>query len=181
MSKKILLILPHDGFRDKEYSWLVERFKEGGIIFDVASSHLSVAKGLYGELVKPDVLLRSVSPSEYEAYILIGEEAASEYFGNNDVISILEYASEHSKLVGAIGLAVSVLTRSRIVSGRRLTGPTDLQRTIEDAGAFYHGRLIEIDNNLITASGPYGTREFAEAIVEYLGDGKSKSGREYLR
>lgn len=181
MNKKVLIIIAHEGFRDKELSWLTERFDVADIGYDIGSSHLSEAKGRFGDIVVPDVLIRLVNSADYDGFILVGEEAAQEFVGNEDVIKIVEHAADRSKLVAAIGEAVMVLTRSRILNGRKVTGPSHLKPTFEEAGAFFHGKLVEIDNNLITASGPYGTREFAEAIVEYLAEGETHTGRKYLR
>lgn len=181
MNKRLLIILPHEGFRDKEFAWVVERLENSGIQFAVASTHLSDAKGRFGDLVKPDVLVRQVHPDIYDGYIFIGEEAAEEYVNNPEAVKLLEHAADYSKLVGAIGHAVLVLTSSRILTGRKVTGPSDLQNRFEEAGAFFGGKLVEKDGNLITASGPYGTREFGEEIVEYFSEDEGLSGRKFLR
>ncbi len=181
MSKKLLLVLPHDNFRDKEYSWLAERLQAAEIEFKVVSSHLSEAKGRFGDIVKPDLLLKDASLESYDGVVFIGEETAREYVGVSDITKILDYAKAHHKLVAAIGEAVAVLLGNHIVSGVKLTGPAELSSKIEEAGAFYRGKLVETDYNLITANGPYAVREFTEAIVNWLQGEHKKEGRKFLR
>ena len=182
-NKKVLFILPHDDFRDKEYSWIVERFDEAGIAHEVASSHLSEIKGLFGTIVKPDVSINFVSSGDYDAFIFVGEEAASEYYEVPEIVKLVINALATRKVVAAIGRAVPILGFSGKLTGLKVTGPDEIRHEIEGAGAFFTGRIVEQDGDVITASGPYAVRELAESVIKALewSDGDSKSGRPYLR
>jgi len=185
-NKKVLFILPHYGFRDKEYTWIKERLDEVGITSEIASSHLSEIKGQFGTLLTPDTLLSYVSSGDYDAFIFIGEEAAKEYYADPEITRLVTDALITHKLVAAIGFAVPILTFSGQLTGRKVTGPDSIQREVEDAGAFYTGRLVEIDGDVITAHNPYSVRELAEGIIKALewsnGDHTSEqTGRTYLR
>ncbi len=61
-NKKVLFILPHNDFRDKEYLWLKERFDTAEMASEIASSHLSEAQGQFGTILTPDVLVSHISP-----------------------------------------------------------------------------------------------------------------------
>lgn len=183
-SKKVLFILPHHDFRDKEYTWIVERLNEAGFAHEVASSHLSEAQGRFGTIVVPDVAISFVSSADYDAFIFIGEEAASEYFASPDITRLVVNAITTHKIVAAIGHAVPILGYSGHLSGKKVTGPVEIKTEIEDSGAFFTGRLVEQDGDVITATGPYATRELAESIVkalEWSSEGNQRSGRTYLR
>lgn len=182
-NKKVLFILPHHDFRDKEYSWMVERLDEAGVIHEVASSHLSEAEGRFGTIVKPDVSISFVSSGDYDAFIFIGEETASEYYANPEISRLVIDALTTSKIVAAIGHAVPIIGFSGKLANRKVTGPDEIRTDIEETGAFFTGRIVEQDGDIITASGPYATRELAESIVKALewADGDSKDGRPYLR
>lgn len=181
---KVLFLLPHHNFRDKEYTWLKERFDENGITSEVASTHLSEAQGRFGTLVKPDVLINFVESADYDAYIFVGEEAASEFFNNRDVQRIIERAMSLRKIVAAIGEAVPVLLYSGHFTNRKVTTTEAQKSKVEELGTYFTGRIVEQDGDLITANGPYGTREFAEAIIKALAWSKkpaSANGRQYLK
>ena len=175
--------MPHHGFRDKEYSWIVESLDEVGITHEVASSHLSEAQGRFGTLVKPDVAINFVSAGDYDAYIFIGEEAAQEFYANAEISKLVINVITIRKVLVAIGRAVPILGYSGHLAYRRVTGPAEIQTEIEESGAFFTGRLVEQDGDIITASGPYATREVAKSLIKALewADQDTGSGRAYLR
>jgi putative intracellular protease/amidase len=182
-SKKVLFILPHHDYRDKEYTWIVERLDEVGIAHEVASSHASEAQGRFGTIVVPDVTLSYVSSGDYDAFIFVGEEAAREYYGQPDAVKIATDAISTRKLVAAIGYAVPILGYTAHLNGRKVTGPDDSRADLENTGAFFTGRLVEQDGDIITANGPYAVRELAETLIKALewADKSELSGRTFLR
>lgn len=182
-NKKVLFVLPHFGFRDKEYIWIVERLDAAGIEHQVASTHLSEVQGRFGTIVQPDVLIEFVSSGDYDAFVFVGEEAAEEYYADPEIVKIVTDALLTHKVVAAIGFAVPILTLSGQITGKKVTGPDSIQEQIEDAGAYYTGGLIEQDGDIITAHNPYAVRELAESLIKALewADDKTLSGRTYLR
>src|SRR5450759_2677468 len=126
-NKKVLFILPHYDFRDKEYTWIVERLDEAGIAHEVASSHLSDAQGRFGTLVKPDVSINFVSSGDYDAFIFVGEEAAKEYYAQPEIVKIASDAITTHKIVAAIGLAVPIIGYSGHFNKRKVTGPAEIR------------------------------------------------------
>jgi putative intracellular protease/amidase len=182
-NKKVLVILPHYNFRDKEYTWLRERLDAAGVRVEIASTHLSEAEGRFGTIVKPDVLISYVEAIDYDAYIFVGEEAAMEFYGNPDIQKIIDNAFENHKVVAAIGAAVPIIGYSGKLVGVRITSVESERKRLEDMGAYFTGRISEQDGQVITANGPYGTREFADSIVKALdwSSGTGAHGRQYLR
>ncbi len=180
-NKKVLFILPHDNFRDKEYEWVVERLDEAGVEHQVVSSHKTIAKGQHGLEVEPDMTPQQIDPSSFDGFIFVGEETSAEFIANRDIEMMLDTAFSYHKLVAAIGYAVDILIRTRHVNGKKITGHSTRSAEIEASGAYYSGKTVEKDHNLITGAGPFSTREFAETIVEDLVPSGSRSGRQYLR
>lgn len=183
VNKKVLFILPHQEFRDKEYTWIIERLDEAGIVHEVASSHQSEIQGRFGTLVVPDVTINFVSSSDYDAFIFVGEEAAKEYYAHPEITKIVMNAVATRKVVAAIGYAVPILGYSGYLNSRKVTGPDEIRAEIEESGAFFTGRLVEQDGDIITANGPYAVKELAESVIKALewSDGDNRSGRPYLR
>lgn len=181
--KKILIILPHYNFRDKEYKWLVERLETAGVTAETAANHLSEAQGRFGTLVKPDALIEYVEASDYDAFVFIGEESAeTEFINDKNIHKILETAFSRHKIVAAIGAAVPIIAVTGHLVGKRITAVESEKQRLEDLGAFYTGRLVEQDGDIITANGPYATREFADSIIKALKWSEGKGdGRKYLR
>lgn len=181
--KKVLVILPHYNFRDKEYSWLRERLDAAGVTTEVASTHLSEAQGRFGTIVNPDCLVSFVEANDYDAFIFVGEEAASEYFDNPDILRTLETAFAKRKIVAAIGAAVPIVAFTGHLVGRKVTSVESERTRLEELGAYFTGNLVEQDGDIITANGPYGTREFADSVVKALkwSSVVTGNGRTFLR
>lgn len=182
-NKKVLFVLPHHNFRDKEYTWIVEKLDSEGIGHEVASSHLSEAQGRFGTIVKPDVAIGFVTAGDYDGFIFVGGEGAKEYYADPVIVKLVINAITTKKVVAAIGLAVPILGYSGHLTNKKVTGPDNIKTEIEETGAFFTGRLVEQDGDIITANGPYATRELAEAVVKALewADKADLSGRTYLR
>ncbi len=183
-SKKVLFLLPHQNFRDKELTWTIERLDSAGISYEIASDHLSDAEGQFGTIAKPDVLFNFVSYSDYDAFVVIGENAADTLVGNNDIIRIIQGANTTHKVIGAIGHAVRILGLTNVVSRKRISGPSSLRHEIEASGGYFSTHITEVDENILTANGPYSTREFTNNLITAIKQENTLNsgfGRVYLR
>jgi len=165
--KKILFIISHDSFDDEEYSYLKKRFMQEGILVETASTHLSEAKGKYGGLITPDCLISYVEAGDYDGFVFIGEEAASEYYSNADVLQIINQAHLTGKIIAAIGQAVPILAYSGKMANLLVSGDVTEKSRLEELGAIYSTKLVSETANFITAS-PEGLEEFGNSIANSL-------------
>ncbi len=179
--KKILLIIPHHNFDDNEYGTIREELEDNGIRVEVASTHLSEAQGKNKSIVIPDVLITFVEADDYDGFVFVGEEAANEYYNHTTITRIIDQAHLSRLLIAAIGLAVPIVAYTGKLGGHRITGSENERKRLEELGATFTGRRIEVSEHFITASGSGSAKEFAKVIAEMLNWSPRTSDRRYLR
>jgi protease I len=165
---KILVVIPHDGFRDEELEAIMTKSKAAGHIVSVGSSHHSEARGAYGKIIKPDVQLSYVEESDYDCLVFIGGAGIQEYVSDGDISRLILRFTESRKVVAAIGMAVELLIYAGVLSGKRATADVTTAPKLADAGSYYTGKYTEWDSNILTGSGYKASEEFAEELVRGL-------------
>jgi protease I len=173
---KVLLVMPHDRFRDEEYKAVTETLNNEGHEVAIGSSHHSEAQGLFGMLVKPDVNVSFVESTDYDAVIFIGGHGIDEYINNSAVLMLVRNYFSENKVIGALGRAVEILAYSGVISGRKVTCDISTITKVQSSGAYYTGRLVEKDGNLITGTGVEASQEFAESVLYILNPGNPRGG-----
>ena len=166
--KKLLIVISHDNFDDEEYFIVKESCVKANISVETASTHMSEAKGRSGATVIPDTEIKYVEAGDYDGFVFIGEESASEYYSNPDVLRIVSNAHVTGKLIAAIGKAVPILTYTGKLTNLLVTGDITDKSILEELGAYFSGHDVETSQNFITAAGPQAKKEFAEAIVSHI-------------
>lgn len=165
---KVLLVIPHDRFRDDEFKTILDLLKTEGHEVAVGSSHHTEAEGHFGLLIQPDVNVSFVEPSDYDALIFIGGRGIDEYLNNSAIINLIRNFFYENKLIAALGHAVEVLIYAGILSSRRVTTDIGTIPKVQGAGAYYTGELVTKDGTIVTGTGEEAREEFAKTVVEGL-------------
>jgi protease I len=166
--KKVVMIVASKNFRDEEFLEPKKVLEENGVKVVIASSSLSEARGMLGERVKPDILIDNIKPQEYDAIIFVGGSGSSEYWDSPIAHRILREANGQGKIIGSICIAPVTLANAGILKDKRATCWFSEGEKLKAKGAIYTGRDLEVDGNIITASGPSVAKEFGEKILEKL-------------
>jgi protease I len=165
---KVLIVIPHDRFQDEEFSAIVNKIDNGNHQIQIGSSHHTEAKGHFGLLVKPDINLGFVEPSDYDVIVFIGGYGVEEYFLDTNVINLIRSFFTEKKLIAAAGLAVELLIYASIVAGRRIACIPELMNKVQGAGGYCTGVNIEKDQNILTGTGGRTQEAFADSLLEAL-------------
>ena len=168
--KRILMILAHRDFRDEEYKEPRAIFKEHGFNIVVASLHHGEAVGMAGSRVHVDSTLEEVNPLDFEAIVFIGGMGAAEFLHDSQALFIAKEAFNHGRVIAAICIAPAILANAGILQGKRATATLSEENRLREKGAEFTGKLVEVDDNIITASGPEAGLEFGQKIVEAIGE-----------
>ncbi|MFC1646524.1 DJ-1/PfpI family protein [Candidatus Omnitrophota bacterium] len=169
-SKKVLMVIPNNGFRDEEFKIPFAALKQEGFEVVVASSALSPAKGMLGLSVEPDILLTTARAFDYDAIIFVGGIGAQEFWDDINAHELAKNMHRDDKIVSAICIAPVILANAGILDGKEATVWSSESHRLESKGARYTGKPVEIDGNIITADGPQSSEEFVQAIIKKLGD-----------
>ncbi|WP_038041933.1 DJ-1/PfpI family protein [Thermodesulfobacterium hveragerdense] len=167
-SKKILMIIAHQNFRDEELLIPKKLFEKEGYEVVIASSSLKPAKGILGAVVTPQILLDQVEVKDYDAIVFVGGIGAQEYFHNTKAHKIAKETGSQGKVLGAICLAPRILAEAGVLKGKRATVWSSEGKVLEEKGAKYTGKTVEVDGKVVTGSGPQAAEEFAKSILKLL-------------
>lgn len=165
--KKIVMIIAPENFRDEEYREPKTIFEKAGIKVVTASSKLGMAKGKLGMTAKADILLKDINAADYAAILFIGGPGCYNYYDDPTAHKIAQDAVQKGKLLGAICAAPGILASAGVLKGKKATMFAD-DGTLKKGGAIYTGAGVEIDGNIITATGPQTAKAWGEAVAKVL-------------
>jgi len=162
------MVIAHEVFRDEEFLEPREILRNHTIGVTVASTDLSPATGKLGAKVKPDILLRDVRASDFDAVVFIGGGGAACYFNDPYAHRLIKDAVSLGKVVAAICIAPVILAKAGVLKGKRATCWPSEGDTLKTMGATYTGGLVERDGLIITGNGPGAAQAFGQALAEAL-------------
>jgi len=167
-SKKILMIIAHKNFQDREFSIPKGLLEKEGYQITVASSSLSEAQGMSGGKVKPDILLKEAIATDYDALVFVGGSGTTQYFNDPQALALAMEAKKHNKVIGAICLAPVILAKAGVLQGKKATVWGGEKGTLQKLGAVCAGKAVEIDDKIVTANGPAAAEEFGKTLIKIL-------------
>jgi protease I len=165
---KILIVIPHDRFRDEELQALMTELDASEHTYNIGSTHHTEAKGQYGLLVKPDVELKYVEVGDYDCIVLLGGAGVQEFVSDSFMTGLVARFYYDRKLIAAIGMAVEILAYAGILTQKRVTCDSLTASKVTDAGAYFTGAGTEWDGDVLTGSGYRASEEFAKELVKGL-------------
>ena len=171
MAKKVLMVIAQDNFRDEEYSYPREILEAEGARITVAAVTVKESRGMLGLKISPQIPLKTVRPTDYDAIVIVGGTGARDYLWNStDLHRILQIAVAKDKIVGAICLASAVLAKAGLLKDKKATVFKTKESIfeLENGGAHYDAQPLVVDGNIITANGPRAAKDFGRKIAEML-------------
>jgi protease I len=166
-SKKVIMILAPDNFRDEEYFDTREGLEIKGVDVEVASISNPAISGIDKKEVHVDKMLADIG-DEYDGIVFVGGSGAKVYFENQTALELANKYFDNGKIVAAICIAPVILGHAGIMKDKKATCWEGAAKDLEDFGAEYTGRKVEVDGKVITANGPKSSGEFGEIIAENL-------------
>ena len=169
MSRKILMVIAPDQFRDEELFEPRAAFEEEGWAVDTVSTRTGDIAGMLGATETVSKTLSEVSYLDYDAAVVVGGMGSIEFLWNNQELHhILKSVDQNQKVIAAICLSGAVLAKADLAKGKKMTvWPDDTAiQVLKDAGANYTGEPCTIDGNMVTANGPEAVKAFAEGVIE---------------
>ncbi len=172
MSRRILMIIAPDQFRDEELLVPRQRFEQAGWAVETASTRTGEAKGMLGaiEQVFHDLVYAQTQLQQqtYDAVVVVGGMGSPEYLWDNAPLhQLLQQATAQGRVVAAICLSGAVLAKAGILSGKRATVwemPESVQ-VFQQHQVQFTGEPVTVDGNFVTANGPDAAANFADAIL----------------
>ena len=171
MSKKVALVVAHEGFQPIEYGEPKKMLETAGVTVVTVSDQPGTAVSKVGDSVAVDVSLSDMNPSEYDGIFLIGGSGALKHLNDIKTHEVMKKAAASNRPWGAICISPRILAEAGLLQGRHFTGwnhDNELEKIAMSAGAWYARESVVVDGTLITADGPESAKEFGEAILVNL-------------
>jgi protease I len=166
-SKKVLMIIAPENFRDEEYFHTRESLERAGIEVTVASLKKTAVSAIEKKQVQVDILLNETTDN-YDAIIFVGGIGAKVYFNNEKALSLINEFYENGKIVAAICIAPVILGYAGILADKKVTSWEGARDDLIGFGANYTGKSVCTDGKIITANGPRAAYKFGKVIAKAL-------------
>ncbi|MDK2892033.1 DJ-1/PfpI family protein [Methanohalophilus sp.] len=170
-SKKILMVIAQENFRDEEYLEPRKIFEKNGYEVTVASNSTATAIGMKGEKVKPDITIDDANANDYESIVVVGGGGSHKYLWENVKLrSLLKEANKSGKVVAAICISPVVLAKAGLLKGKNCTVFKDdtCIKALKKNGAMYEDKDVIRDGRIVTGRDPKAAKKFGETVVEAL-------------
>ena len=162
------MIIAEKTFRDEEYKVPKEVLEHEGFKVVTASTTTGTAVGKLGMEVTPDKHIDAIEAADFDAVIFVGGGGASQYFHDATAHRLARDTVAKGKLLAAICIAPVILANAELLKGKRATVFPDGAVTLQEKGADYTAKSVEIDGSIITGNGPDAAEEFGFAGTRYL-------------
>jgi len=166
-SKKVIMIIAPENFRDEEYFHTRESIEKKGVTVEVASLQKVAVSGIDHVEVEVDKLINEIDDS-YDAIVFIGGGGAKIYFDNEIALDLARKYWENRKIVAAICIAPLILGHAGLLKDKKATCWDGSHAELSSFGAEFTGEPVTIDGKLITGNGPKAAYEFGEAVAGAL-------------
>lgn len=172
---KTIAFLLHNNFEQAEYEDVNNQLKEKGYnTLLITTSEDKKVQAMNQDVNKGDTFTADIFASEakvddYDALVVPGGTVNADTIrGNKEAHSIINAINEANKPLAVICHAPWVLINAGIAKGKTLTAYHSLQTDLENAGANFVDKTVQIDGNLITSRNPDDIENFVDAIDKAL-------------
>lgn len=172
MSKKIALIIAHEGYHPIEYGVPKKMLEDAGYTVVTVSDKSGTAHAKDGSTTKVDIALDAFDPLFYDGIIFIGGPGALEHLDNDLSYRVIQRAVMAEKVIGGICSASRILAKAGALVAKTATGwngDKALQEIFDKHAVIYDDEVgVVTDGRVITAEGPTHAQEFAHSIMEVV-------------
>ena len=163
--KKILLVVPPQGFNDGQYEVCRRLWERRGQKVSVASL-AGAARGEAGTAIPVDTAIKDVKSYDYDAMVFLGGDGARLLFDDESARKLAKDAKY--KVMAASDKAVVFLSLAGALEDKKVTGPPESVSWLLKGKAQYTGEPIRIDDKLITVQDPGMSEQMANAVLAAL-------------
>jgi len=166
--KKAALIIGSQNFQDEEL-FGTKRILDAALVQTViASTRTGVIQGVLGNVAEATIPVNRLKVDDYDAIIFIGGPGAAEYANNPAIMNMVRETVRKGKVLGAIGVAPTILANANVLAGIRATSFLSERGRLIQAGAIYTVFPVERERSIITATGPQAAVQFGRVITYAL-------------
>lgn len=171
-SKRVLMVIAPEKFRDEEFFEPKEIFEKEGFDITVASVKKTTAVGALGGKQKTDAALSDLSADGFDGICISGGGGSRTYlWDNKDLHRLINEFNDAGKPVGAICISPVVLAKAGVLKGRKCTVFNDEEgiKIIEESGSEVNPeKSMVCDGKIVTANGPKASVQFGRKMASLI-------------
>lgn len=172
---KTIAFLLHNNFEQAEYEEVNNQLKDKGYnTLLITTNKDKNVQGMQqdvnkGDTFTADIFAKDAKVDDYDALVLPGGTVNADTIrGNIEAHSIINAINDAGKPLAVICHAPWALINTGIAKGKTLTAYQTLQTDLENAGAVFVDKTVQVDGNLITSRNPDDIKNFVDAIDKAL-------------
>jgi protease I len=186
MNKKLdgikVAILATDGFEQSELFEPKRALEEAGAEVSIVSLEAGEIKGWnhkeWGDTIAVDLTVTEADANDFDALELPGGVMNPDKLRmNKEAVGFIKSFFEAGKPVAAICHAPWTLIEAGVVRGRTVTSWASLRTDLENAGAKWVDREVNVDNGLVTSRNPDDIPAFNQKMIEEFAEGIHRKKR----
>lgn len=166
-----VLIVATNGFEQSELTGPRDALNQAGIETVIASPESGEIRGWqhtdWGDSVKVDAALDSVSAGDFDALVLPGGQMNPDVLRTKpEAVQLVRDFLDAGKPVAAICHGPWLLVEADVVRGRTVTSWPSIRTDLRNAGAEVVDQEVAVDGLLITSRKPDDIPAFSRAVIE---------------
>jgi protease I len=174
MTKRVLIVATN-GFEQSELTGPRDALNQAGIETVIASPESGEIKGWqhtdWGDSVKVDAALDSVSAGDFDALVLPGGQMNPDVLRTKpEAVQLVRDFLAAGKPVAAICHGPWLLVEADAVRGKTVTSWPSIRTDLRNAGANVVDQEVAVDGLLITSRKPDDIPAFSKAVIEAVQD-----------
>ncbi|NUN07740.1 MAG: DJ-1/PfpI family protein [Ignavibacteriaceae bacterium] len=164
----VLIFLASSGFSSTEYRTARASLIGQGFRTFVFASAPGFCRGDDGLVVKPDVLIENVKPSNFNALLLIGGQGVKNHFRDDALLRLISGFNNAGKFLAAICAAPVLLVSAGVLSeGEAACHPSYKQELI-NGKIDYSDKAFVIQGRILTGKDAPSSPVFMNALISML-------------
>ncbi|WP_201528724.1 type 1 glutamine amidotransferase domain-containing protein [Psychrobacter frigidicola] len=172
---KTIGFLLHNNFEQAEYEDVNNQLKNKGYkTILITTNKDKEVQGMNQDVNKgdtfiADIFAKDAKVADYDALVVPGGTVNADTIRDNkEAHDIVNAINDAKKPLAVICHAPWILINTGIAKGKTLTAYNTLQTDLENAGANFVDKTVQIDGNLITSRNPDDIKNFVDAIDKAL-------------
>ena len=165
---KSIAILVANGFDESDFTETQKRLFGSGANVNIVSLDTGLISSWHetgwGHHFAADKSASETLAADYDIlFVPSGEKSVGKLSEDDHALRIVRGFAENDKPMALSGMAVELLAKCDAANGRTVTGPSDLESTMTDAGGQWASdEMITLDGNLLTGQ---SGEPFVEAMA----------------
>ena len=169
-TKKAVLIIAEQMFRDEELFDTQAALEAGGVTTVVASTKTGTCKGKLGRNAEATMLVSDINTDDFDAVVFVGGPGAMQYYEDTNALNTAMEANSKRKVIAAICIAPRILANCGLLKDLEATCFESETSALKKLGAKFKTAAVIRDGRIITGSGPHAATEFGETIAKAINE-----------